>query len=322
MVSTTTFGFAVRHVTIIAALLAASCAFAQNGSRITESAAPPSRWQQEVDALDQALRARALVSTDPRDLWIAAQLDAVDPWQRVAALAQARSRASDEKLFLAALAMACIAPLQPLPPECDATDRLADWATRDADNGVPSLLLADRARRRNNTASMVAFLEEAATRPRFDDYENRGALIVWDAVRALPGNVDPAARAQAAAVFGVAHASQVPAALQALCRDAARQADTIRAACAGAGNAAAQRGSTWSLRIAGAILAERAQAPDAQRQLADVQRRAFGCAEAGNPVSQALESADASVRAKGVAQWEARLVRDAKTGEVAACSGG
>lgn len=311
----------MRNLTIIAALLAASCAFAQNGSRITETTAPPSRWQEQVEALDQALRARALVSSDPRELWVAAQLDAVDPWQRVSALAQARTRVPNEKLFLASLAMACLAPLQPLPPECDATDRLADWATRDADNGVPSLLLADRARRRNNTASMVAFLEEAAARPRFDDYENRAALIVWEAVRALPGDADPAARAQEAAAFGLAHTSQVAAALQPLCRDAARVADNIRAACAGAGNAAAQRASTWSLRIAGARLAERAQASNAGQQLADVQRRAFECAEAGNSIAQAMESGDAAVRAKAVDQWQARLAREAEGGEVASCKG-
>ena len=271
--------------------------------------------------LDQALRNRALVSSAPRDLWIAAQLDAVDPWQRVTALAEARARAPEEKLFVASLAMACLAPLQPLPPECDATDRLADWATRDADNGVPSLLLADRARRRNNTGSMAAFLEEAAMRPRFEDYENRGALIVWETVRSLPGTVDPAARAEAAAAFGAGHASQVPAMLQTLCRDAGRVADNIRTACANAGNAAAQRGSSWSLRIAGAKLAERAQAPSAQQQVSDVQRRAYECAQAGNPVAQGLESSDAAARAKAVAQWEARLAREATAGEVASCSG-
>jgi hypothetical protein len=302
-------------------MLAASCALAQNGSRITETTAPPSRWQQDVEALDQALRARALVSSEPRELWIAAQLDAVDPWQRVSALAQARTRMPGEKLFLASLAMACLAPLQPLPAECDATDRLADWATRDADNGVPSLLLADRARRRNNTTSMVAFLEEAAGRPRFDDYENRGALVVWEAVRALPGDADPAARAQEAAVFGLAHTSQVATVLQSLCRDAARAAENVRAACANAGNAVAQRASTWSLRIAGARLAERAQAPNAGQQLADVQRRAFECAEAGNPIAQAFESSDRAVRAKAAAQWQARLAREAEGGEVESCKG-
>jgi len=272
--------------------------------------------------LDQALRSRALVSSAPREIWIAAQLDALDPWQRVTSLSEARTRAPDEKLFLASLAMACLTPLQPLPPECDATDRLADWATRDTDNGVPSLLLADRARRRNNTASMIAFLEEAAARPRFDDYENRGALVVWEIVRALPGTVDPAARAQAAAAFGATHGSQVPAVVQGLCRDAARVADEIRAACARAGDAAAQRASTWSLRVAGARLAERAQAQGAQAQLADVQRRAYECSEAGNSVVRGLESGDAAVRAKAVSQWESRLTREATSGEVATCNGG
>jgi hypothetical protein len=311
----------VRYLIPIAALIAASCVFAQDGSRITETTAPPSRWQQDVDALDQALRARALVSNDPRELWIGAQLDSADPWQRASALAQARTRVPNEKLFLASLAMACLAPLQPLPAECDATDRLADWATRDDDNGVPSLLLADRARRRNNTASMVAFLEEAAGRPRFDDYENRGALVVWEVVRALPGDADPAARAQEAAAIGLAHTSQVATTVQSLCRDAARVADNIRAACANAGNALAQRGSTWTLRIAGAKLAERAQAPNAGPQLADVQRRAFECAEAGNALAQAFESSDPAVRARAVSQWQARLARDAEAGEVAACKG-
>src|SRR5512147_260478 len=107
---------------LIAACLGASCAIAQSGSRISDATAPAaSRWQQETEMLDQALRARVLVSTEPRELWIAGQLDSVDPWAQVAALAQARIRVPDEKLFLASLAMACMAPLQPLPPECDAT---------------------------------------------------------------------------------------------------------------------------------------------------------------------------------------------------------
>ena len=46
--------------------------------------------------------------------------------------------------------------MQPALPECDAIDRLADWATRDNDNGVPLLLLAERARRGNNDAVAIA----------------------------------------------------------------------------------------------------------------------------------------------------------------------
>lgn len=306
---------------LIAVFAGAPCALAQGGSRMSDTAPAASRWQQQTEMLDQALRAKVLVTNEPRELWIAGQLDTVDPWAQVAALAQARIRVPDEKLFLASLALACMAPLQPLPSECDATDRLADWATRDTDNGVPSLLLADRARRRNNTASMVAFLEEAAARPRFDDYQNRGALVVWEAVRALPGTSDPAARAEAAAAFGAGHVSGAASQIQYLCRDAQRVAENIRAACASAGVAAAQRAATWQLRVAGAKLAERSLALDAQKQLADIQRRAFECAEAGNPIVQGLESGDAAVRAKAVAQWEARLAREARAGEVAVCGG-
>lgn len=310
---------------LLVPVVAASLALAQTGNRMSEpAAAAPSRWQQEQDALDQALRARVLVSAEPRELWIAGRLDAVDPWAQVTALAQARTRAPGEKVYLASLATACLASLQPLPAECDATDRLADWASRDDDNGVPVLLLADRARRRNNATAMVAFLEEAATRPRFDDYENRAALILWEALRALPGTVDPAARAELVASYGAARPSYAAAQMQSLCRDSQSLADNIRSACAAAGSAAAQRGSTWSLRVAGARLAERSAAPGAaydaaQRQLSDVSRRAFDCAESGSPVAQALESADAAVRARAVSQWEARLAQEAQLGEAAAC---
>ena len=81
------------------------------------------------------------------------------------------------------------------------------------------------------------------------------------------------------------------------------------------------------LRTAGARIAERnATTPDAQAraaaQLADVQRRAYDCAQLGNPVAAALQSPDAAVRAAAVAQWEARLRREADVGEVAACAAG
>jgi hypothetical protein len=285
--------------------------------------APASRWQGERDQLDAALRANGLVASDPRGRWLAGQLETIDPVAQVAAFAQARQAAPGEKVYLASLAIACLAPVQPLPDACDGTDRLADWATRDPDNGVPSLLMADRARRRNNVASQVAFLEEAAQRPRFDDYGSQGAVLIWEAVRALPGG-DPAAKAELTASYGLLRDPYASRQMQSLCRDAARTPDNVRAACHAAGNAVAQRAATWSLRLAGARLAERSAAPGpdlarAQAQLSDVRRRAFDCAEAGNAVAAGLESNDASVRAKAVAQWEARLVQDARVGEPAAC---
>src|SRR4051812_44258051 len=93
---------------LLVALLVSCAVAAQTGNRITESSTlPPSRWQQEQDMLDQALRARSLVASDPRDLWIAGQLDTIDPWAQVAALGQARTRAPNEKLYVASLAIAC-----------------------------------------------------------------------------------------------------------------------------------------------------------------------------------------------------------------------
>ena len=285
-----------------------------------------SRWQADRDALDQVLRARVAAASTPRELWIEGTLADADPWAGARALAEARTRVPGEKLFLASLAMACLAPLQPLPAECDATDRLADWAIRDPDNGLPVLLLADRARQRNNMASMLAHLEDAATKPRFDDYANRATVLLWEAIRDVPGTTDPAARAELAASYGLLRVSYPTRQVTSLCRGLDKQAEGVRAACIAAGNALAQRGATWSLRSAGARLAERSSEGPAlaaaQQQLSTVQRRAFECAEPGNAIAAGLESADAAARARAVTQWEARLVRDAQQGEVAACAAG
>lgn len=314
----------LRSVVPTLLALAAAFASAQSGNRLADPAPPPpSRWQADRDQMDGALRANGLVANDPRSQWLAGQLGVDDPVTQVTAFAQARQAAPGDKLYLSSLAVACLAPVQPLPDECQAIDRLADWATRDTDNGVPSLLLAERARRRNNAASEIAFLEEAAQRPRFDDYGGAAAVAIWDAVRALPGG-DPAAKAELAASYGLLREPYAVRQIAGLCRDPARIADNVRAACHAAGNAVAQRASTWALRVAGARLAERsatgAELVQAKAQLADVQRRALDCAEAGNGIAAALESGDAAVRAKAVAQWEARLAQDGRVGEVTACT--
>lgn len=306
------------------AAVAAAAAFAQAGGQPAEPAPPASRWAAQSAQMDDAMRAQWLVATGPRTNWIAGTLDAGDPAEQVARLAAARTATPDNRLFLASLATACLAPMRPRPPECDATDRLADWATRDADNGVPSLLLADRARQRNNAAAMLAYLEEAARQPRFDDYWNRGALVIWEEVRALPGAYDPAARALLAASYGALWNPSAVDAVDRLCRDGRAPGDAIRAACAAAGTAMAERAATWSLRFAGARLADRSAADGpaqavARQRLADLQRRSFECAEGGNAIAAGFESADAATRARAVAQWEARLVRDAREGDVAAC---
>lgn len=87
----------------------------------------------------------------------------------------------------------------------------------------------------------------------------------------------------------------------------------------------AARGATWSLRLAGARLAERA-APTAealalaQQQLAEMRALSLACAAAGDTVAAALESADADLRSRAALEWEARIQRNAENGEVAACA--
>ena len=317
--------FALRRCLGIAFFAVPAAVIAQTGNRIAESnELAASQWQAEVVRMDDAMRARTLGSDAPRTRWMAAEIDGSDIEIQIANLAQARTRMPSERLYLASLAVACLQRVQPLPDPCDATDRLADWATRDVDNGLPSLLLAERARERNNGTAMIAYLEEAAGRPRFDDYSAQAGLAIWEEVKALPGPAEPAARVELAATYGLRRPAYGSASLQALCRDAARFGDAARAACAAAGNALASRGATFNLRATGARMAQQnATTPVAQEaaamQAAAVKRRAFACAQAGDPVATALHATDAAVRAQAVAQWDARLRREAEVGEVAAC---
>jgi hypothetical protein len=120
-----------------------------------------------------------LTANDPRSNWIAGQLDRGDIEAQVRHFAAARVAAPDNRLYLASLATACLEPVQPRLPECDSVDRLADWATRDTDNGSPALLLAERAR-----VERAAFLRR---RPGTAIRRIRGGLAgILGAVRAIP----------------------------------------------------------------------------------------------------------------------------------------
>src|SRR4051812_39890183 len=168
------------HATICAALLFATTvlgAIAQTPSHLSDAEpARPSRWADDAARLDEQIRLRVLSADDPRSHWIAGQFDSTDIASRVRNYATARVAAPQERLYLASVAMACLQPVQPTLPECDAVDRLADWATRDPDNGLPMMLLAARASKRGDNDGTIAYLELAATKPRFDEYASRGGL--------------------------------------------------------------------------------------------------------------------------------------------------
>src|SRR5436305_13480042 len=97
------------------------------------AAAVPSRWAGDFQRIDEDLHLRLLTPSDPRANWVRAALDKTDIASQVSHFSAARVAAPQEKLYLASLAMACLQPTLPVLPECDAVDRLADWARRDED---------------------------------------------------------------------------------------------------------------------------------------------------------------------------------------------
>jgi len=162
-----------RFIVAVPFAIVCNAAFAQSASHLSDAdAAPPSRWAPDAARVDEQIRFRVLSADDPRSHWIAGLFDTTDIASKVRNYATARVAAPQETLYIASLALACLQPVQPALPECDAVDRLADWATRDADNGLPTMLLAARASKRGDNDGTIAYLELAATKPRFDEYDD------------------------------------------------------------------------------------------------------------------------------------------------------
>jgi len=294
-------------------------------AEVAEPAAAPSRWAADIDRFDEELHLRLLAPSDARSHWVRAGLDKTDIASQVTHFAAARGQAPQDVLYLASLGVACMTPTRPVLPECDAVDRLADWARRDEDNGIPYILLADRARQRKETDAMVATLDEAAGKARFDEYWGRGVLAYWDYVRAVPASYDPAAKAVAALNYASEQAVTWPTAVQALCVNARERAvDAVRAACGRLGAAMAQRGASWSARLIGYTVASRNAADAGVKAQIEGERVAFNrartrCDDARHARFDGLESGDAGVRARDLSEADAWVRAQAQYGEVGAC---
>ncbi len=301
---------------------------AQQLDPLTPPAAVPSvassRWQQEVERLDNAFRSRMLTPNDPRSNWIAGQLDRGDIEAQVRHFASARVAAPNNKLYLTTLATACLEPVQPRPPECDGVDRLADWATRDTDNGWPSLLLADRSRQHKNPQAMQAYLEQAAAQPRFVEYWEEGSLEIWEAVRAMPVDGEEAAKLELAVMYAMPRVLTWPNAARATCMGTGERAEAVRTACARLGVSMRERGSTWMARLIGARMVESngdtvESRRAASKNLEAVRAQNAACASATGKILDGLEASDGATRAKAIAEWDRWLRREAAVGEARAC---
>lgn len=292
------------------------------GAEARGDASRPTRWQDALNALDSELRLRLLTADAPPAAWLAGELDTTDIASQVRHYAAARVAAPQERLYQASLATACLVRVRPQLPACEAIDRLADWARRDTDNGVPTVLLADRARQRGELDSAASYVEEAAGAPRFDDYWSLGALHWWSYLRALSVDVDPAARAKAAAEYASARDLAWAPSLHALCVE--RRSDRMKSACAKLGDAMMRRSATFALRRAGARIAEANAADAAARAAAQaaharILEATARCAQAQPDFATELESQSPSVRTQGIDQFGAWASAQARDGEVGAC---
>jgi len=285
--------------------------------------ATPSRWQPELDRLDADLRLRLLTANEPRIEWLAGDIETIDIESQVRHYAAARTSAPGERLYLASLGIACLQPVRPSLAPCDAVDRLADWARRDGDNGVPMLLLAGRARQRGEADLAASFVEQAALAPRFDDYWSQGAARWWAYLRGLDTGIDPAAKAKAAANYASTRDLAWAPPLRALCAEGQR-VERLRNACASVGQALSARGATFALRLAGARVAEQNAANDAARTAArTTHARVLAltgrCAIATPDFIAALESPRAADRTAAIEQFASWANAQAEQGEVDAC---
>jgi hypothetical protein len=289
-----------------------------------QPASPPSRWAGDVERLDEDVRLRLLTPSGPVANFIRGAQDKTDIASQVEHYASARTNAPQEMLYLAALAGACLVPTQPVLRDCAAVDRLADWARRDEDNGMPSILLANRARQHGEHDAMVAHLAEAAGKPRFDDYWGRGVLAFWDWFRALPLPFDPAAKAVAALTYAVEQPVPWQGAIQGLCANPRERAnEPLRKACVDVGNALARNGATWSARVIGITIASRNATTAAAQPVEAARARTTGenarCDDERRTRFAGLESADPAVRARALEAGDQWVRLTAQYGEVAAC---
>jgi hypothetical protein len=284
----------------------------------------PSRWQEDMNRLDADLRLRLLAPNEPRTDWLAGELETADIETQVRHFTAARTSAPQEALYQASLAIACLTRVRPPLAECEAIDRLADWARRDADNGVPSLLLAERARQRGELDAAASHVEQASAAARFDDYWSQAPRHWWDYLRALPIDVDTAARARAAANYASMHDLMWASSLRALCADPGARSARMKTACAQLGTSLMTRGATFALQRAGARIAETNAADQrarsaAQSRHARILQATARCAAVQPDFTAALESPVTPTRARGVEQFGDWASAQARDGEVLAC---
>jgi hypothetical protein len=312
-----------RPLLLIPVLLAAPLAAFAQARAGDEPAATPSPFAAAYARLEEAVAQKVVGADDAPSRYVSGRLSGFDLAAQARDYAAALARAPKEPLYIASLADTCLRPTSPPLPECAERDAVGYFAARDADNAVPWLLQAERARRRNAMPAMVDNLERAARAQRYDDYGGRAGALWWTVLAPVAAPADRAAAALYA--MGVPSATGVLGALESVCSPTTRGADPrIGAACVRLGGLMAERATSYVDRRAGAQIALAASGSASGRDAAqavarDVVAAQERCREARGRLEQ-LAAGDGASQSRAATAAERFLTARARGGEPAACT--
>ena len=311
---------------VIASLLAAACgaALAQSapypdGPRI------PSLPEAAFERIDRALRDRVATAADADALFVRGLQATMDPGVRIADLAAAWRLRPSDMLLLSSLADACLLRAVPTWADCAAIDPASRFASRDPDNAVAWVLLAERARQRGDVPGMREQVAHAATRARFDAYRDRGGAAVLRVLDAVPAVAREPETPFAAAALAALRADVAATEAATMCqRGVPGVGPEMEPSCRRLARTMAERADTWSARLAGLSIAWSwaADEPERSRLAAERDRITASSLECNAAKLALIEglNRDAATR-EAARRIQAAAIEDALTqGEPAVCA--
>lgn len=250
-----------------ASLLAAACgtALAQSapypdGPRI------PSLPEASFERIDRALRDRVGAAADADALFVRGLQSTMDPGARIADYAAAWRLRPGDLLLLSSLADACMLRAVPTWADCASLDPASRFASRDPDNAVAWVLLAERARQRGDAPGVREQLAHAAGRSRFDSYRERGGQVVLRVLAAVPAVAREPETPFAAAALGSLRADVAATEAATMCQHGAPGVgEEVQGSCRRLARTMAERADTWSARLVGLAIAWSWATDDAER---------------------------------------------------------
>ncbi len=311
----------------IASLMAAACgaALAQSapypdGPRI------PSLPEAAFERIDRALRDRVATASDADALFVRGLQATMDPGARIADYAAAWRLRPADLLLLSSLADACLLRSVPTWADCAAVDPASRFASRDPDNAVAWVLLAERARQRGDVPTMREQVAHAAGRQRFDAYRDRGGAAVMRVLGAVPGVAREPEAPFAAAALAALRADVAVAEAATMCqRGQPGVGVEMEPACRRLARTMAERADTWSARLAGLWIAWSWASDDAERSrlAAERDRLAASNLECNGAKLALIEGLNRDAGSREAARRiQAAAIEDALTqGETAVCAG-